>query len=115
MSDSTEKHTEDWEQALDDANECLGDIKELSWKFPTGALIDYAHRNGLSASVIEDLEKLGTAAAVLVCGEGEEGIWNFAREAGMTDELTAWVQDEEEALRRFEEDPNSLISKLRRG
>ena len=81
-------HTADYEQSLGDAEECLDDIEELEWKFPIGAMIDYARENGLSAAVIERLERIQRAAAVL-CNDGPDAIWGFANDAGMTDTLVA--------------------------
>jgi hypothetical protein len=86
-------HTADYEQALSDAEECLGDIEELEWKFPIGAMIDYASEKGLSVAVIERLERLRRAAAVL-CSDGPDAIWGFANDAGMTDTLVAREQHE---------------------
>jgi hypothetical protein len=76
-------HTADYEQALSDAEECLGDIEELEWKFPIGAMIDYASKNSLSVAVIERLERIQRAAAVL-CNDGPDAIWGFANDAGLT-------------------------------
>ena len=46
-----EPATAGYEQALSDAEECLGDIEEWEWKFPVGAMIDYARNNGLSVAL----------------------------------------------------------------
>jgi len=75
MSQTPEEpdHTADYAQALSDAEECLGDIAELGWKFPVGTMIDYARQNGLSAAVIERLERIQRAAAVL-CNDGPDAI-----------------------------------------
>ena len=113
MSPTAEEpdHTADYEQALSDAEECLGDIAELGWKFPVGAMIDYACENGLSVAVIERLERIQLAAAVL-CNDGPDAIWDFANDAGMTDTLLAREQRQDER-RRIQDDPNSLVSMLR--
>ena len=55
-------HTANYEQALSDAAECLGDIEELEWKFPIGAMIDYARENSLSVAVIERLKRIQRGA-----------------------------------------------------
>lgn len=72
MSPTAEErdHTADYEQALSDAEECLGDIEELGWKFPIGAMIDYARENGLA---VKRLERMQRAAAVL-CNDGPDAI-----------------------------------------
>ena len=106
-------HTADYEQALSDAEECLADMEELEWKFPIGAMIDYARENGLSVIVIERLERVQRAAAVL-CNDGLDAIWGFANDAGMTDTLVAREQQRQHERRRIREDPNSLVSMLRR-
>jgi len=113
MSETPEgpDHTGDYEQALGDAEECLGDIEELEWKFPIGAMIDYARENGLSVAVIGRLERIQRAAAVL-CGDGPDAIWAFANDAGMTDTLVAREQQRQDERRRIQEDPNSLVSRL---
>jgi hypothetical protein len=113
MSQTAEEpdHTADYEQALGDAEECLGDIEELEWKFPIGAMIDYASKNGLPEAVIERLERIQRAAAVL-CGDGPDAIWAFANDAGMTDTLVAREQQRQDARRRIREDPNSLVYRL---
>jgi hypothetical protein len=49
----------------------LGDIEELGWKCSIDAIIDYARENGLSAAVIERLERIQRAAAVL-CSDGPD-------------------------------------------
>jgi hypothetical protein len=74
MSPTAEErdHTADYKQALSHAEECLGDIEELEWKFPIGAIIDYARENGLSA-VIERVERIQRAATVL-CSDGPDAI-----------------------------------------
>ena len=114
MSETPEgpDHTGDYEQALGDAEECLGDIEELEWKFPISTMIDYARENGLSAAVIERLERIQRAAAVL-CNDGPDAIWGFANDAGMTDTLVAREQQRQDEHRRIQEDPNSLVSMLR--
>ena len=104
-------HTADYEQGLSDAEECLGDIEELEWKFPIGAMIDYARNNGLSVAVIERLERIQRAAAVL-CGDGPDAIWGFANDAGMTDTLVAREHQRHDEHRRIREDPNSLVYRL---
>ena len=113
MSETPEgpDHTGDYEQALGDAEECLGDIEELEWRFPIGAMIDYARENGLSVAVIERLERIQRAAAVL-CNDGPDAMWGFANDAGMTDTLVAREQQRQDERRRIEEDPNSLVSRL---
>ena len=114
MSPTAEErdHTADYEQALSDAEECLGDIAELGWKFPVGAMIDYARENGLSVAVIERLVRIQRAAAVL-CNDGPDAIWGFANDAGMTDTLVAWEQQRQDEHRRIREDPHSLVYRLR--
>jgi len=114
MSPTAEErdHTADYEQALSDAEECLGDIEDLEWKFAIGAMIDYARENGLSVAVIERLERIQRAAAVL-CNDGPDAIWGFANDAGMTDTLLAREQQRQDERRRIQEDPNSLVSMLR--
>jgi hypothetical protein len=64
MSQTSEEpdHTADYEKALSDAEECLGDIEELEWKFPIGAMIDYASKNSLSVAVIERLKRIQRGA-----------------------------------------------------
>src|SRR6185436_5039012 len=106
MSQTSEEpdHTADYEQALSDAEECLGDIEELEWKFPIGALIGYASENGLSVAVIEHLERIQRAAAIL-CSDGPHAIWGFANDAGMTDKLVAQEQQRQDERRRIQEDP----------
>ena len=113
MSPTAEEpdHTAAYEHALSDAEECLGDIEELEWKFPISTMIDYARENGLSAAVIERLERIQRAAAVL-CNDGPDAVWDFANDAGMTDTLLAREQRQDER-RRIQEDPNSLVSMLR--
>ena len=113
MSPTAEErdHTADYEQALSGAEECLGDIEELERKFPIGALIDYASENAVSAAVIERLERMQRAAAVLL-SDGPEAIWGFASDAGMTDTLVAREQQRQDAHRRIQEDPNSLVYRL---
>ena len=97
MSQTPEKRdqTADYEQALSGAEECLGDIEELERKFPIGAMIDYASENAVSAAVIERLERMQRAAAVLL-SDGPEAIWGFASDAGMTDTLVAREQQRQE-------------------
>src|SRR6478609_9347129 len=104
-------HTADYEQALSDAEKCLGDIEELEWKFPIGAMIDYARENGLSVAVIERLERIQRAAAVL-CNDGPDAIWGFANDAGMADTLVAREQQRQDEHRRIREDPHSLVYRL---
>ena len=104
-------HTANYEQALSDAAECLGDIEELEWKFPISTMIDYARENGLSVAVIERLARIQRAAAVL-CNDGPDAIWGFANDAGMTDTLVAREQQRQDAHRRIQEDPNSLAYRL---
>jgi hypothetical protein len=89
----------------------LGDIEELEWKLPIGAMIDYASKNGLSVAVIERLERLRRAAAVL-CSDGPDAIWGFANDVGMTDTLVAQEQQRQDERHRIQEDPNSLVSRL---
>jgi hypothetical protein len=105
-------HAADYGQLVSDAEECLGDMEELEWKLPIGAMIDYASENGLSAAVIERLERIQRAAAVL-CNDGPEAIWGFANDAGMTDTLVAREQQRQAERRGIQDDPNSLVSKLR--
>jgi len=105
-------HTANYEQALSDAAEYLGDIEELKWKFPISTMIDYARENGLSVAVIERLERIQRAAAVL-CNDGPDAIWGFANDAGMTDTLVAREQQRQDEHRRIQEHPNSLVSMLR--
>jgi hypothetical protein len=104
--------TADFEQALSGAEECLGDIEELECKFPFSAMIDYARENGLSVAVIERLVRIQRAAAVL-CNDGPDAIWGFANDAGMTDTLVAWEQQRQDERRRIQEDPHSLVYRLR--
>ena len=113
MSQTPEEpdHTADYAQALSDAEECLGDIEELEWKFPIGAIIDYARENSLSVAVIERLASMQRAAAVL-CNDGPDAIWGFANEAGMTVTLVAREQQRQDEHRRIQEDPNSLVYRL---
>jgi len=75
MSQTPEEpdHTADYAQALSDAEECLGDIEELEWKFPIGTIIDYARENGLSVAVIERLVRIQRATAVQ-CSDGSDAI-----------------------------------------
>ena len=114
MSQTPEEpdHTAGYAQALSDAAECLGDIEELEWKFPIGTMIDYARENGLPVAVIERLDRIQRAAAVL-CNDGPDAIWGFANDAGMTDTLVAREQQRQDERRRIQEDPNSLVSMLR--
>jgi hypothetical protein len=114
MSPAAEErdYAADYEQSLGDAEECLDDIEELEWKFPIGAIIDYARENGLSVAVIERLERTQRAAAV-PCSDGPDAIWGFANDAGMTDPLLAREQQRQDERRRVQEDPNSLVSRLR--
>jgi hypothetical protein len=83
MSQTPEErdHTADYERALSDAEECLADIEELECKFSIGAMINYARKNGLSIAVIERLERIQRAAAVL-CSDGPDAIWGFAKRRG---------------------------------
>jgi len=113
MSQTPEEpdHTADYAQALSDAEECLGDIEELEWKFPISTMIDYARENGLSAAVIERLERIQRAAAVL-CNDGPDAIWGFANDAGMADTLVAREQQRQDEHRRIREDPHSLVYRL---
>jgi hypothetical protein len=104
-------HTADYEQALSDAEECLGEMEELEWKFPIGAMIDYARNNGLSVAVIERLEHI-QRAATLLCTDGPDAIWGFANDADMTDTLVAREQQRHDEHRRTREDPNSLVYRL---
>ena len=113
MSQTPEEpdRTADYAQALSDAEECLGDIEDLEWKFAIGAMIDYARENGLSVAVIERLERIQRAAAVL-CNDGPDAIWGFANDAGMADTLVAREQQRQDAHRRVQEDPNNLVYRL---
>jgi hypothetical protein len=113
MSQTAEEpdHTADYEQALSDAEECLADIEELEWKFPLGAMINYGRENGLPVAVIEHLQRIQRAAAVLL-SDGPDAIWGFANDAGMTDTLVAREQQRQDQRRRIQEDPNSLAYRL---
>jgi hypothetical protein len=113
MSQTPEERdpTADYEQALSDAEECLGDMEELEWKFPIGAMIDYASKNSLSVVVIERLERIQRAAALL-CNDGPDAIWGFANDADMTDTLVAREQQRQDEHRRIQEDHNSLVYRL---
>ena len=71
----------------------MGDIEELDWKCSIDAMIDYTRENGLSVAVIERLERMQRAAAVL-CSDGPDAIWGFANDAGMTDTLVAREQQQ---------------------
>jgi hypothetical protein len=101
------------EDAWSNVDECLRDIDHVANGLPTGDMIDYAGKNGLGQEVIDGLERLGAAAGVLVY-EGPEVIWDFAKAAGMTDELVAREQRERDERRAREADPNSFINMLRR-
>ena len=100
------------EDAWSNVDECLRDIDHLTYGFPTGDMLGYAHKNGLGQEVIEGLEKLGAAASVLAY-EGPDVIWEFAKAAGMADELAAREQEARDRYRRQAADPNSLIYRLR--
>ena len=107
------EHPTDYEQTLDDAQECLGDIAELAWKFPISSMIDYARQNGLPEAIIARLEDMVEAAAKLV-HRAPDAIWDFAKAAGMTDELTAREQEREDEHRAAVEDPNGLFQMRRK-
>jgi hypothetical protein len=81
------EHTDDYEQALGDAQSCMRDVEELEWRFPIGDLIDYAQESGIPESVIARLVAMASASSTLV-HEVPDAVWAFARAAGMTDELT---------------------------
>ena len=100
------------EDAWSNVDECLRDIDQLTHGLPTGAMIDYAHKNSLGQEVIDGLEKLAVAASVLAY-EGPDVIWDFAKAAGMTDGLVAREQESRDRYRRQAADPNSLIYRLR--
>ena len=74
-------------------------------------MIDYARENGLPVAVIERLDRIQRAAAVLL-SDGPEAIWGFASDAGMTDALVAREQQRQDAHRRIQQDPNSLVYRL---
>ena len=103
---------DDYDETLDNADECLEDLEELEWKFPIGVLFAYAQRAGLPPEILEALAAVETAAGILR-GEGADAVWAFAHAAGMTEELRARQAEKAERRRRIEEDPNSLISRLR--
>ena len=107
------EHPADYEQTLDDAQECLGDIAELEWKFPISSMIDYARQNGVPEAIIACLEDMAEAAAKLVL-HAPDAIWDFAKAADMTDELTAREQEREDAHRATVEDPNGPFQMMRR-
>jgi hypothetical protein len=106
------EHPTDYEQTLDDAQECLGDIAELAWKFPISSMIDYARQSGLPEAIIARLEDIAEAAAKLV-HHAPDAIWDFAKAAGMTDELTAREQEREDEHRAAVEGPNGLFQIMR--
>jgi hypothetical protein len=69
--------------------------------------------NGLSVAVIERLERMQRAAAVLL-SDGADAIWGFANDAGMNDTLVAREQQRQDQRRRIQADSNSWLAWNRR-
>ena len=74
---------------------------------------NYARQKGLPEAIIARLEHIAEAAAKLV-HHAPDAIWDFAKAAGMTDELTAREQEREDEHRAAVEGPNGLFQILRR-
>ncbi len=69
---------------MDNVVECIGDLAELQWNFPIGALLDSAQ--GLPQEVIDGLEKLQQAVGMLV-SDGPDILWAFAKAMEITDKV----------------------------
>jgi hypothetical protein len=119
---SVYKSPDDRRFSIDNVVECYGDLAELEWKFPVGSLIgDASHlpKGVLISSLIDEadyppeevidgLESLARAAAILV-NNGPDILWAFAKAAGISDEVTAILDEQDAPDNAIKEDP-SLIN-----
>lgn len=124
---SVYKSPDDRQFSIDNVVECYGDLAELEWKFPVGSLIDDAGQlpkgvlisslidvaDHLPEEVIDGLESLAQAVAILV-NNGPDILWAFAKAAGISDEVTAILDERDARDKAVKEDPNSLINMMRR-
>jgi len=66
----------DYDQALEDARECLEDIYDLIMKFPIAALQEWVEVHDYPPAIREGLDKIIGAACVVIY-DGEEVIGDF--------------------------------------
>ena len=67
---------------MDNVVECIGDLAELRWKFPIGALIDSAR--DVPQEVIDGLETLQEITGFL-CYDAPDLLWAFVKAMGIAD------------------------------
>jgi hypothetical protein len=107
-------HT-NYDLALENADETLRCLLVVAEELPLGDLRDCAANYGFSQEMLDGLDKLMAAAAVLVL-DGPDVIDAFAKAAGMRDGLTVREQAHQEERRASVaayQDPNSLLNLFR--
>ena len=99
------------EDVWTDLNVCLDTLDYIGEKLPLYELIAYARDNDdFDQDIRERLQKLSAAVCTLM-DDGENAIWDFATAAGMIDGLVARLQQQRDAERMREADPNSPINR----